>query len=43
MPTIEMATDTATTTPMPANRLRGSVLPGSRVSAARFATVSRPV
>ena len=28
---------------MPTNRLRGKVRPGSRVSAARFATVSSPV
>jgi hypothetical protein len=28
---------------MPAKRLLGSALPGSRASAARFATVSRPV
>ena len=33
----------STAPPIPTKRLRGSVRPGSRVSAARLATVSRPV
>ena len=43
MPTTPIANETTTTAPIPAKRLRGSVRPGSRVSAERFATVSRPV
>jgi hypothetical protein len=42
-PTAAIATETMTAAPIPAKRLRGRVRPGSRVSAARFATVSRPV
>ncbi len=38
-----MATDTTTAAPIPPKRLRGRFLPGSRASAARLATVSRPV
>jgi hypothetical protein len=38
-----MANETTTTAPMPAKRLRGRALPGSRTSAARLDTVSSPV
>ena len=41
--TSPIAVVTSTTSPMPTKRLRGRVFPGSRASAARFATVSRPV
>ena len=42
-PTIAMRTVTTTTAPIAEKRLRGRSRPGSRVSPARFATVSRPV
>lgn len=43
MPTTEMSTVTITTSPIAEKSERGSARPGSRVSSARFATVSRPV
>ena len=43
IPTIPITAETSTAAPRPPNRLRGIVLPGSRASWARFATVSRPV
>ena len=42
-PTTAISTVRTTTRPSAEKRLRGSVRPGSRVSSARFATVSRPV
>ncbi len=43
MPTADTATLISTTAPMPRKRLRGIVRPGSRTSAAKLVTVSRPV
>jgi hypothetical protein len=42
-PTAAVKTVTTTTSPIAEKSDRGSVLPGSRASSARFATVSRPV
>ena len=42
-PTTATSTVRTTTRPIAEKRLRGSVRPGSRVSSARFATVSSPV
>ena len=42
-PTVATAAVITTTSPIAEKRLRGSVRPGSRVSSARLATVSRPV
>ena len=43
IPTIPIASATATDRPIPRKSVRGSVRPGSRASDARLATVSRPV
>ena len=42
-PTVATRTVRTTTRPIAVNSERGRVLPGSRASSARFATVSRPV
>ena len=41
--TTPTSADTSTAAPRPTNRLRGMLLPGSRASWARLASVSRPV